>query len=119
MKVIAWQYRAALSGFLCTLPFFIINFIVSLRIQPFYAVLDAFPVIRSSPFLPLLLLLFFPLGALISLYPMLHAEKDDGRKIPILNVIIAALLLAIFFFLFIPLAEDIYKCQILKIPNCD
>jgi hypothetical protein len=80
--------------------------------------LDSFPIIRSSPILPLLLLLF-PVGAYVSMRPMLFKEKDGQIKIYILNSILAALLLAVFLFLFIPLAKDVYTCDILKIPNCD
>ncbi len=119
LKIMAWHPRAALLGFLCTLPFFIANFIVSLRIEPFYALLESFPVIRSSSIFPLVLLLFFPLGAVVSIHPMLFKGKNSNRNIYILNSILAALLLAIFFFIFIPLAKDIYTCDILKIPNCD
>lgn len=101
------------------MPFVIIHFIVSFRIQPFNSLLELFPAIRSSPILPLLLLLFFPAGAFVSIHPMLRKEKDGSRTIPALNSILSALLLAIFIFLFIPLAKDMYTCQILQIPNCD
>lgn len=119
MKIMTGHYRAALIGLVSTLPFVITNFIVGLRIEPFYGFLDSFPVIRSSPILPLLLLLFFPVGAIFSLYPMLSKEKDGSRKMYILNSVLSAVLLAIFLFLFIPLAKDIYTCDVLKIPNCD
>ncbi len=119
MKVIAWDSRAALLGLLCVLPFFIINFIVSFRIEPFYALLGSFPILRSTPIFPLMLLLFLPVGALVAIHPMLFSGKDGVRKMPILNTILSVLVLAMFLFIFIGLAEDIYKCQMLKIPNCD
>lgn len=119
MKITAWHARTALIGFAFVLPFVLANFIVSLRIEPFYGFLGAFPAVRSSPIFPLLLLLLFPAGAIVSLYPMLSKGKDGRREISILNGILSALLLAIFMFIFIPLAKDMYKCQILQIPNCD
>ncbi len=106
----AWHYRAALHGFLVALAFIIIHFI---------SLPGLFPIIRSNPIFPLLPLLLFPVGAYVSIRPMLFREKDGSRKIYILNSMLSALLLAIFLFLFIPLAKDVYTCQILEIPNCD
>lgn len=119
MNIMPSHNRAALTGLLFVLPFFLMNFIVSLRMQPFFSFLEMFPAIRSSPILPLLLLLLFPAGAYASIRPMLFTEKDGSRKMPIVNCLLSALLLAMFLFLFIPLAKDMYTCEILNIPNCD
>lgn len=96
-------------GLLLALPFVIANFIVSLQIEPFYSFLESFPVIRNSPVLPLVLLLLFPLGAFISI----REEKSA------LNIIVAAVLIIVFIPLFFGLAEEMYRCDILKIPDCD
>jgi hypothetical protein len=109
--------RSAFVGFLFSLPFIITNFIVSLRIEPIYSFLGSFPVIRNSPFIPLILLLLFPIGAFIALYPMLQANKK--RNFYIANSIVAIILLVVFFILFVALGEEIYRCDILRIPNCD
>lgn len=109
--------KAAFVGFLFAIPFVVTNFIVALRLEPIYSFLGSFSVIRNSPFLPLFLLLLFPLGAYIALYPML--KKGRKSNFYILNSIVATILLAIFAILFFALGEEIYRCEILKIPNCD
>jgi len=109
---------AAFVGFLFSLPFVITNFIVSLRIEPFYSFLGTFPAIRNSTMFPLLLLLLFPVGAFIALQPVL--KKSNGkRKFYFINITLASILIIIFLFLFFALAGDTYRCDVLKIPNCD
>jgi hypothetical protein len=106
---------AAIIGFLFALPFFIINFIVALRIEPLYSILGAYPALRNTPILPLLLLLLFPIGACISAYPMFQGKQ----KIYITNTIVVIVLMVVFFILFYALGEELYRCEIAKIPNCD
>lgn len=106
---------AALNGFLFAVPFFILNFIVALRIQPLYSFLGSFPAIRATPLTPLLLLLLFPIGAYIAARPMFYGK----RKFYPLNALVAAGLLVIFWVLFTALGEELYRCDVLNIPNCD
>jgi hypothetical protein len=110
---------AALKGFLFSLPFFVLNFIVSLRLEPFYSIFGSVPAIRNSPFIPLLLLLLFPVGAFVAALPMLQTGAKGKRKIYIANMAVAAVLLIIFVLLFSVLGEELYQCNVLKIPNCD
>lgn len=109
---------AAFIGLLFVLPFIIVNFIVSLRIEPFYSFLGAFPAIRNSTMFPLLLLLLFPVGAFISLRPTLKSSNGK-RKFYILNIVLALIMLIVFLVLFSALAGDAFRCDVLKIPNCD
>lgn len=109
---------AAFVGFLFSLPFIITNFIVSLRIQPFYSFLEIFPDVRNSTLLPLLLTLLFPVGAFIALWPMVKLSNGK-RKFHFLNIALASVMLFLFFFVFFPLLGDTYRCDVLKIPNCD
>lgn len=111
--------KAALIGFLFTLPFVVTNFIIALRIEPFYSFLGSFPIIRNSPFVPLLLLLFFPVGAYIATAPMLQKAPGAKRKVYVINSVIAVVIVAIFLVLFYALGEEVYRCEVLKIPNCD
>jgi hypothetical protein len=111
--------KAAIIGFLFTLPFIVTNFIVALRIEPIYSFLGSFPIIRNSPFFPLLLLLFFPVGAYIATRPMLQKTPGAKRKIYAINSILAVVVVAIFLILFYALSEELYRCEVLKIPNCD
>lgn len=120
MKSITTHPRlAAFVGFLFASPFVIMNFIVALRLEPFYSYLGSFPAIRNAMFLPLLLLLLFPIGAYIASRPMLHKDATGRRKLFVINAIVAILLLVSFVVLFTALGEEMYRCEVLKIPNCD
>lgn len=109
---------AAFVGFLFSLPFITTNFIISLRIEPFYSFIGTFPSVRNSTFFPLFLLLLFPIGAFIALKPMLKTSKKK-RKFYLINISLASILLIVFLLLFFALAVDTYRCDVLKIPNCD
>lgn len=111
--------RAALIGLLWTMPFFVMNLVISLRLEPIHSFLGAFPMVRQSTFTPLVLLLFLPLGGIIAMRPMLTQGANGKCNVYILNLIIALLLFSAFLFLFSGLAKDFYTCDILKIPNCD
>jgi hypothetical protein len=113
------NYRAAIIGFLFVVPFFVANFIVALRIEPLYSFLGSFPAIRNSTFIPLLLLLLFPIGTYIAVRPALQKGPDGKRAMHVVNIAVAAIILAIFLVLFYALGEEAYRCDVLKIPNCD
>lgn len=106
--------KAAFIGCLFAIPFLVVNLIVIIRIQPFYSYFLASEVMGSSAFVPLLLLLLFPVGAYISVRPILQK-----RKLYLKNGLVAAILLLSFLILFVALGEEIYRCDVLKIPNCD
>jgi ethanolamine transporter EutH len=112
-------HRAAVTGLLFILPFFILNVIVALRFDPFYSLLGAVPAIRNSTLLPLILLLLLPIGAYVAARPMLQKDESGKRKMLILNSIVAVTLIALFIPVFFGLGQDMYRCDILHIPNCD
>lgn len=118
LKIIRNPNLAVLTGFLFALPFVIINFIVALRVEPFYSFLGSFGFIRNSPYFPLFLLILLPVGAYASVSPMLKKENSK-RKIYFINIATTVILLAVFILMFVALAEELYRCEILKIPNCD
>lgn len=108
--------HSALKGFLFAIPFLVLNFIVVLRLEPFYSFLGSFPVIRNSPFLPLILLLLFPVGVFIAVKPVFNGGK---RRVYLVNLGVAVIMAVMFVILFGALGEEFYRCGILKIPNCD
>jgi uncharacterized membrane protein len=111
---------AALAGFLFVLPFFIANAIVGNRIEPFFSLIR--PGLHTSAreyVLLAIVLLLLPAGAFIALSPMLRRGADGTRRFYLLNGLIAALLLVAFAVLSIALGSEIYRCDVLKIPNCD
>ena len=67
----------------------------------------------------LVLLLLFPAGAFVALRPMSRKAGGGVRRWHALNAAIAALLLAGFATLTVAVGEEIYRCDVLRIPNCD
>ena len=111
---------AAMIGVLSVVPFLILNTIVVNRIEPFFSLIR--PGLHTSPQEYLLLsivLLLMPVGAFIALRPMLRKSADGKRKIYGLNSLLSMLLLLVFVVIAVALGSDIYRCDILQIPNCD
>jgi hypothetical protein len=111
---------AALVGLLFMAPFVFLNAIVGNRIEPFFSLIR--PGIHTGPYeYPLLffVLLLIPVGSFIAIRPMFQQEAEGKRKFYLLNVLLAALLLIVFVTLSVALGSEIYRCDILQIPNCD
>lgn len=113
---------AAFVGFLFVLPFLIMNAIVGSKIEPFYSFLrpEGFQTGIGEYVLLFILLFLLPLiGAFVAIRPMLQKGADGKRKLFLLNIIIAAILLIGSITLSIGLGTEIYRCDVLHIPNCD
>ncbi len=121
MKYISTNPKsAAVVGFLFALPFLILNTIVGSRIEPFYSLMR--PDTHTGPLEYVLLavvLLLIPVGGFIVARPMLQKGANGERKFYLLNVILAAILITGGVVLFVGLGSDIYRCDVLHIPNCD
>jgi hypothetical protein len=106
---------AALAGLVFLLPFLILNTIVGSRIEPLFSLIR--PGIDTSPREYVLLfgvVFLIPAGAFLALRPML-----SNRRFYALNAISAALLVFAFGALVMGIGSEIYRCDILRIPNCD
>ena len=111
---------AALVGLLFTAPFVILNAIVGKRIEPFFSLVR--PGIHTGPFeyiLLIIVLLLIPVGSFIAIRPMFQKGAEGKRKFYLVNAILAALLLIVFVMLSVGLGSEIYRCDVLQIPNCD
>jgi len=118
--IISNPRSAALVGFLFALPFLVMNTIVGSRIEPFYSLLR--PDAHTSPFEYVLLaviLIMLPLGAFIAVRLMFQKGADGKRKFYLVNIMLATILVTGFVALSIGLGSDIYRCDVLLIPNCD
>jgi hypothetical protein len=111
---------AALNGLLLALPFVVMNAIVGNRIEPFFSLIR--PGIHTSPVEYVLLfvvVLLIPVGAFVAARPLLQKGADGKRRFHVVNAILATLLCMFFVALSVGWGSDIYRCDILRIPNCD
>jgi hypothetical protein len=120
MRVSTNPNAAALTGALLLVPFVVLNTIVANRIEPFVSLIR--PGIHTSALEYVLLftvLLLMPVGALIALRPMLERRTDGRRRRYLGNGLVAAVMLIAFLLLSVGLGVEIYRCDVLQIPNCD
>ena len=111
---------AALLGVLFLLPLLGLNTIVANRIEPFFSTIR--PAGETSPaeyVLLALALLVLPIGACVALGPTFARPAHQTRRVPLFNGLIAGVLIAVFLAVAAGWASDIYRCDILRIPNCD
>ena len=111
---------AAATGALLAVPFLTANAIVGNRFEPFFSLIRPGPHTSGREYVLLFVVVFLlPVGAFIAARPMLHGDMTGGRRIYLLNGIIAALLLVTFAMLSMGLGSEIYRCDVLQIRNCD
>jgi hypothetical protein len=111
---------AAVAGLALALPFLALNAVVAERIEPVFSVVR--PGDHAGPLeypLLLIVLLLLPVGAAVALSPMWREGGDGPRAYSLANILVAALLITAFLMLAIGLGDEIYRCDVLHIPNCD
>ncbi len=118
------HHRAALIAFLLALPMAILVLSIELDIEVIENVLKSIltndgdrPTALGFAYMAVGLLLL-PVSLVVSLWPM-RKKKDGKRPVYILNLVVAACVIALATPIVAGLAKDIYRCDILKIPNCD
>jgi hypothetical protein len=60
-----------------------------------------------------------PIALIIALSPLFKRDADGKRRLPLFNILVALIALALLLPIFFQLADEIYRCDILGIPNCD
>lgn len=112
-------YRA-LFGFACIVPFVLLNAVVANRTEPFFSFIR--PATRTGLFEYLLLFLsigLIALGGIIAATPMFQKNKQGKYTFYFLNAGIAVVMILIFLLLASTLTTEIYRCEVLRVPNCD
>ena len=112
--------RTALSGLLFALPFVTMNAIVANRIEPYFSLIRPGP--HTSPreyVLLFVVVCLIPVGAFVAARPLLRKEADGTRRFYAMNAGLAAFLCLAFVVLSGALGTEIYRCDVLGIPNCD
>jgi hypothetical protein len=64
-------------------------------------------------------LLALPAALGLALYPMLKKGPDGRRRVFALNLVAAVLAFSLVAPILYGFGEEIYRCEILEIPNCD
>ena len=112
--------RAALVGALCALPFLVVNAIVAKRIEPFFSIIRPGPHTSAFEYVLLAVVLgLIAVGAFIAGRPLLDRVERPRPWIYMLTGAVSALLLVVFLTLSVALGDEIYRCDVLGIPNCD
>lgn len=111
---------AALLGGLCFLPFVAANAIVANGIEPFFSFIRPGPHTSSFELVLLVVVLgCIPAGAFIAARPLLDRSARPGPRTFLLNGTLAAFMLVVFVILSAAVGSEIYRCEVLGIPNCD
>jgi hypothetical protein len=111
---------AALIGGLLLLPFLAANAIVANRIEPFFSLIRPGPHTSTFEYVLLaIVLLCIPLGAFIAARPLSAKARRTDPRVLLVNGGLSALMLTAFVVLTFALGSDIYRCDVLGIPNCD
>ncbi len=106
---------AALVGMVFLGPFFLLNLIVVFRLEPYITWLR--PDTHSNPLewtIIAIVLLLMPAGAYVSMRPTFALHRIFW-----FNVLVAVFLLGVWVTLSYAIGEEIYRCEVLGIPNCD
>jgi len=106
---------AAAAGLACLAPLLAMNAVVSLRLEPYLTWLR--PDTHSNPrewTLIVIALLLMPLGAFLAARPLW-----TQRRFFWLNASLALALVVLFSLLSFGIGEEVYRCEVLGIPNCD
>jgi len=107
--------RFLLLGITLSLPFFIANALVRLQVKFFLALIR--PLGETTSFeqrLVLALIALVGVGGVVALLPILR-----DRRFYALNAIVGVVFLGFAIHAGYGIGYDFYKCDILKIPNCD
>lgn len=108
---------AALRPLLFLAPFLILNAIVALRFQPFFALIRPGEHTSMQEVVLLALsLLAIPAGAFAALRPLLRRQPV---RVYVLNGFVALVLLSVFGLLTVTVGAEVYACEVQQIPNCD
>jgi hypothetical protein len=111
---------AAWTGLLFLLPFWIMNAVVVLRIEPLFSWVRPAPHTSPREYAVLaIVLLLLPAGALWTLIPSLTRDADGKRMFHAANTAVAMLLILFFLAVAGALGSEIYACEVLQVPNCD
>ncbi len=119
------QKKSAIIGFLLSLPIAVLLSSIVFRITVIESFLKM--ILTNDGDRPNGLGFAFMIGGLvalpfalaISLWPMLRKDKKGKRHFYLVNALVAVLVLILMIPTWGALAEEVYRCDVLQVPNCD
>lgn len=107
--------RYLFLGLAFSLPFLIANALVAAQASFFLSLLRPLGQTTSyEQFIALVLIALVGVGGVVALLPLLKE-----KRLYLVNAIVGAALIIFTLFAGYGLSVDVYRCDILKIPNCD
>jgi succinate dehydrogenase hydrophobic anchor subunit len=116
---------AALVAVLMFVPLFVLNYLAAgdnPGFDHFFRDIFSLGSFRTNPLgslVMLIALVLLPVGAWLALRPTLQKGADGKRRFYVLNVVLGILILAFFVLFVVGVGQDVYRCDVLLIPNCD
>jgi hypothetical protein len=116
---------AALTGFILFLPLFLLNWMAALDIEAFdifFRSIFSIDMYRINPlgsFVITVAILLLPVGVIFTLWPVLQKGGDGKRRLYIVNLILATFIFVCFVIFVGAMLSEVYRCDVLLIPNCD
>lgn len=117
--------RAAFISILLFLPFFLLNLMVSQDIEPidsFFRSVISLDGLRTNPLGHLVFLvciMLIPVGSIIALRHAIQSGTDGKRQVHAVNLILGAITMLFFVMVAGALITEVYRCDMMLIPNCD
>lgn len=115
---------AALAGAFFAMPFMFLNMVVARQQEPFYSWMRYWGLNNVGGFgagfyVISAVLLLLPAGAFVAVRPLFRRQEGKKRQWCVLNLAVAAVLVAGFVTLTAVIGEEVYRCDVLKLENCD
>lgn len=105
---------AIIVGLIFALPFAIANTIAVTGAAPMYSWL-----VGLGPYIIFAVLALGFIGGVVTLVPLFRKDVNGTRRFFVFNALVGIALILFFTVVGYALGEEIYRCDILKIPNCD
>ena len=120
VSVIKQPHAAAVTGALTLAPLAALSAVVGERIEPFFSLIRPGPHTGAAEHLLLVAaLLLLPVGAFVAGRPLTQRGPGGMRPLHALNGAVVALLASAFVAISFGFGAEIYRCDVLRIPNCD
>jgi hypothetical protein len=119
------QTRDTTISLLLFLPFFVLNLLVGRdneTIDRLFHSVFSLDGLRTNPLGHLIAIssiLLIPVGSAIALRSAARKRPDDKRWFNVVNLILGSVTLLFFVVVTSALIMEVYRCDVLLIPNCD